>query len=62
MPNGFWGPPRQANAPFIVTDWDESERVMIAKNTYQENFRDATVFLGIYPQGGLLQPVKEGIR
>ncbi|SMQ61055.1 Cellobiose phosphorylase [Bacillus sp. OV166] len=46
------GVQRQANAPFIVTDWVESERVMIAKNTYQETFRDATVFLGIYPQRG----------
>ncbi|MFP5108616.1 GH36-type glycosyl hydrolase domain-containing protein [Neobacillus sp. C211] len=46
------GVQRQANAPFIVTEWVESERVMIAKNTYQETFRDATAFLGIYPQQG----------
>ncbi|MGM0875246.1 MAG: GH36-type glycosyl hydrolase domain-containing protein [Bacillota bacterium] len=44
------GVQRQANAPFIVTEWVDSERIMIAKNTYQETFRDATAFLGIYPQ------------
>ncbi|MFB5196926.1 GH36-type glycosyl hydrolase domain-containing protein [Neobacillus sp. KR4-4] len=46
------GVQRQMNAPFIVTEWDESARVMIAKNTYQETFRDATAFLGMYPQMG----------
>lgn len=44
------GVQKQANAPFIVTEWIESERLMIAKNMYQEIFRDATAFLGIYPQ------------
>ncbi|GAA3334447.1 hypothetical protein GCM10020331_102430 [Ectobacillus funiculus] len=38
------GVQRQANAPFIVTEWIESERLMIAKNMYQEIFRDATAF------------------
>ena len=44
------GVQRQVAAPFIVTEWVESEQLMIAKNTYQETFRDATAFLGIYPQ------------
>ena len=45
------GVQRQANAPYIVTEWFESDRVMTARNSYQETFRDATAFLGIYPQG-----------
>ncbi|OPY55819.1 MAG: N,N'-diacetylchitobiose phosphorylase [Pelotomaculum sp. PtaU1.Bin035] len=44
------GVQRQANAPFIVTEWDESARIMLARNTYQEAFRDAAAFLGVYPQ------------
>jgi cellobiose phosphorylase len=41
---------RQANASFIITEWDESARVMLASNKYQEVFRDTTAFLGVYPQ------------
>lgn len=41
---------RQANAPYIVTEWNEEAQMMTAKNTYQESFRNATAFLGIYPQ------------
>ncbi len=41
---------RQANASFIVTEWDESARVMLARNTYQDIFSNATAFLGVYPQ------------
>lgn len=44
------GVQRQTNAPHIVTEWDNSANVMTARNTYQETFRDATAFLGIYPQ------------
>lgn len=41
---------RQANASFIVTEWDESARIMLARNGYQEAFRDAYAFLGVYLQ------------
>ncbi|MFC4769557.1 GH36-type glycosyl hydrolase domain-containing protein [Effusibacillus consociatus] len=41
---------REANASFIVTEWDESANILVARNTYQEAFRDATVFLGVFPQ------------
>ncbi|GAB7388358.1 glucoamylase family protein [Bacillaceae bacterium] len=41
---------RQGNASFIVTEWDESSRLLLARNTYQEAFREATAFLGVYPQ------------
>lgn len=44
------GVQRQMNAPFIITEWDESARIMLARNAYQEVFRDATAFLGMYPQ------------
>lgn len=44
------GVQRQANASFIITEWDESARIMLARNAYQEVFRDATAFLGVYPQ------------
>lgn len=41
---------RQGSAPFIVTDWDSTSNVLLAHNVYQESFRDAHAFLGIYPQ------------
>lgn len=41
---------RQENSPFIITEWDETARVLLAYNTYQEIFRDATAFLGVFPQ------------
>jgi len=43
---------RQENAPFIFTEWDETAHVLLACNTYQETFRDATAFLGMIPQPG----------
>ncbi len=39
---------RQVNAPFVVAEWDESARVLLARNTYQETFRDAFAFLGLF--------------
>lgn len=39
---------RQANASFIVTEWNDSARMLLARNAYQESFRDATAFLGLY--------------
>ena len=44
------GVQREANASFIITDWDETAQILLARNAYQETFRDATAFLGIYPQ------------
>jgi cellobiose phosphorylase len=41
---------RQANASFIITEWDESAQIMLASNSYQEVFRDNTAFLGVYSQ------------
>ncbi|WP_137669679.1 GH36-type glycosyl hydrolase domain-containing protein [Paenibacillus naphthalenovorans] len=42
------GVQRQANASFIVSEWDESAQMLLARNAYQESFRDATAFLGMY--------------
>jgi cellobiose phosphorylase len=44
------GVQRQSNASYIITEWDESAQVMLARNGYQEVFNGATAFLGIYPQ------------
>jgi cellobiose phosphorylase len=44
------GVQRHSNAPFIVTEWDNKARLLMAHNTYQEVFRNATGFMGIYPQ------------
>jgi cyclic beta-1,2-glucan synthetase len=42
------GVQRQSTAPYIVTDWLSEAKILTAKNTYQETFREATAFLGIY--------------
>ncbi|WP_416825165.1 GH36-type glycosyl hydrolase domain-containing protein [Ectobacillus polymachus] len=38
---------REAQAPFIVTEWDEEQGILLARNMYQETFREATAFLHI---------------
>ncbi|OCT14008.1 glycosyl transferase family 36 [Paenibacillus pectinilyticus] len=45
---------REGNASFIVTDWDPENEVLMARNTYQENFRDATAFLTIHPAASVI--------
>lgn len=49
---------RERNTAYIVTDWDESEAMLLARNAYQETFRDATAFLTVLTQteGGLNSP------
>jgi cellobiose phosphorylase len=44
------GVKRQETAPYIVTEWDSDARILLARNMYQETFRDATAFIGVYPQ------------
>ena len=41
---------RPANAPYIVSSWNEGAHILMAQNNYQEIFRDATAFLGIFPE------------
>jgi cyclic beta-1,2-glucan synthetase len=38
---------RAAQAPFIVTEWDKEHSALLARNTYQETFRDAVGFMHI---------------
>jgi len=42
---------RQANAPYIATAWNADARILTARNAYQETFREATAFLGIFGDG-----------
>lgn len=44
------GVQREGNASYIVSEWDSENEVLTARNTYQENFRDATAFLSIHPE------------
>ncbi|MBV6716892.1 GH36-type glycosyl hydrolase domain-containing protein [Paenibacillus chitinolyticus] len=42
------GVQREGNASFIMTDWDDEADSLIARNVYQENFRNATAFLTVH--------------
>jgi cyclic beta-1,2-glucan synthetase len=53
---------REGNAPFIVSEWDSENEVLMARNTYQENFRDATAFLTIHPQTEASAELEKGIH
>ena len=44
------GVQRQTNASFIITEWDNSAGIILARNAYQEVFRDAYAFLGVFSQ------------
>lgn len=50
---------RHENAPFIVTEWDEEHQVLLACNTYQETFRGAHAFLGLFVPGTAADPGKD---
>ncbi|MCL6571701.1 MAG: hypothetical protein K6T88_08440 [Bacillus sp. (in: Bacteria)] len=42
-----FGVMREAQAPYIVTEWDQDYKALLARNTYQETFRDAIGFMHI---------------
>lgn len=42
---------RQQTASHIAVRRDEAAAILTAQNKYQEHFRDATAFLGIFPEG-----------
>ncbi|HEY2420267.1 MAG TPA: glucoamylase family protein [Neobacillus sp.] len=48
------GVTREAQAPYIVTDWDQNHKALLAQNAYQETFRDAVSFMHI----GIQDPSK----
>lgn len=39
------GVTREAQAPYIVTEWDKDHKVLMARNAYQETFRNAVSFM-----------------
>ncbi|MDF2836678.1 MAG: glycosyltransferase, partial [Paenibacillus sp.] len=44
------GVQRQSNASFISSEWDVDAEILTAQNRYQDIFREATPFLGVFPQ------------
>jgi cyclic beta-1,2-glucan synthetase len=42
-----FGVMREAQAPYIVTEWDQDFHALFARNMYQETFRDAVGFMHI---------------
>lgn len=45
---GVW---REAHASQIVTEWNDAASVLLARNTYQETFREANAFLTLFAEG-----------
>jgi cyclic beta-1,2-glucan synthetase len=41
------GVTREMQAPYIVSEWDEDHQALLARNAYQETFRDAISFMHI---------------
>ncbi|WP_336785818.1 GH36-type glycosyl hydrolase domain-containing protein [Paenibacillus sp. MMO-177] len=41
---------REENASNIVTEWDPQHRILLARNSYQDTFRNATPFLAMHPR------------
>ena len=56
------GVQREANAPYIITEWDDSSKAMLASNAYQETFRGRTAFLKVYTPGELIEQSWTGDR
>jgi cyclic beta-1,2-glucan synthetase len=44
------GVQRSSNASFIITEWDDSARLLLARNAYQKEFHGTYAFLGVYSQ------------
>jgi cyclic beta-1,2-glucan synthetase len=42
-----FGVMREAQAPYILTEWDQDYKALLAWNTFQETFRDAVGFMHI---------------
>ncbi|TCM96561.1 cellobiose phosphorylase [Paenibacillus sp. BK033] len=41
---------REDNASNIVTEWDPKHHILLARNSYQDTFRNATPFLAMHPR------------
>ncbi|TMV52653.1 glycosyl transferase family 36 [Paenibacillus mesophilus] len=46
--NWVLGVRRQANAPYIVSEWDAATSSLISRNAYQETFRESVAFLHMH--------------
>ncbi|MFC4810410.1 GH36-type glycosyl hydrolase domain-containing protein [Paenibacillus sp. GCM10023250] len=43
---------REGNASHILTEWDAEDAILLARNGYQDTFREATAFLAVNPPAG----------
>ncbi|QYR20334.1 glycosyl transferase family 36 [Paenibacillus sp. sptzw28] len=48
--NWVLGVRKQANAPYIVSEWDKETGSLLSRNAYQETFRDAVAFLHMHAE------------
>ena len=56
---------RPDSAPHIVSEWDSSAECLLARNTYQDTFRDAFAFLHVHDKDGAVaadEPDEAGMR
>ncbi|KRE47020.1 GH36-type glycosyl hydrolase domain-containing protein [Paenibacillus sp. Soil522] len=48
--NWVLGVRKQMNAPYIISEWDAETHTLLARNAYQETFRDAVAFLQMHAE------------
>lgn len=48
--NWVLGVRKQANAPYIISEWDTATHSLLVRNGYQETFRDAVAFLHMHAE------------
>lgn len=56
------GVQREANVPYIITEWDDSSQSLLARNAYQETFRGRIAFLKVHTPGVVLEQSWTGDR
>lgn len=60
--NWVLGVRKQANAPYIISEWNEATHSLLARNAYQETFRDSVAFLHMHADKEEGGPGGDGIR
>jgi len=45
------GESREKDGQFVVSSWDDKGKILLARNTYQKDFREATAFLHVSAPG-----------
>ncbi|MDR3586464.1 MAG: glucoamylase family protein [Desulfosporosinus sp.] len=53
---------RETNAPYIITEWDDSSKALLATNAYQETFRGRIAFLKVHTLGSVIEQSWTGDR